>query len=96
MSNWLSFRAATLDEAFGVRRSRKHIAVAREREALRPIIMLRIGELYWQGMPLDQGTFAKVASEIGKSVSYVAGIYRDRASSGWRLLIKNVHVTESK
>jgi hypothetical protein len=91
--DWLVYRVATLDEAFSVARRGKHVAAAREREALRPIIMLRIGQLYWLGEPLDQGTFTTVAEEIGKSVSYVAAIYRERASSGWRKTIKSFHIS---
>jgi len=89
MSDWLAYRAATLDEAFGVQRTGEHIDQHREREALRPLIMLRLAELQQQeNAPIDSGTFARVANEIGKSTSYVSGVYYERASSGWRKLAK--------
>jgi len=94
MSNWLAYRAATLDEAFRVRRSGKHIEQRREREALRPAIMLRVAQLHQQqDKPIDPKTFADVADEIGKSTSYVSKVYYEPASAGWRKLLQKWRVS---
>jgi len=88
MSDWRAYHVATLDEAFGVQRTGEHIDQRREREVLRPEIMLRLAELQQQETaPIDPGTFARVADEIGKSTSYVSGVYYERASAGWRKLL---------
>jgi len=93
MSDWFAYRAATLDEAFRVRRSGKHIVQRRERERLRPAIMLRVAQLHQQGQPIDMGTFAQVAEEIGKSSGYVSRVYYERASAGWRKILQKLQVS---
>jgi hypothetical protein len=94
MSDWLAYRAATLDEAFGVRRTRKRIPQRREREALRPAIMLRIAQLQQQeNAPIDAGTFARVADEIGKSVGYVSKVYYEASSVAWQKLLRKWQVS---
>jgi hypothetical protein len=90
---WLAYEVATLDEAFGVTRSGKHINSLREREALRPAIMLRVAQLQQQGEPIGSDTFAKVGNEIGKSEPYVRAVYYDRASAGWRKVLRNLSIS---
>jgi len=94
LSDWLAYRAATLDAAFGVDRSGEHIEQSREREALRPAIMLRIAQLHQQGnKPIDAGMFALIGNEVGKSASYVSKVYYDRASAGWRKILRKLRVS---
>src|SRR5262249_12611345 len=94
LSDWLAYRAATLDAAFGVDRSGEHIEQSREREALRTAIMLRIAQLHQQGnKPIDAGMFALIGNEVGKSASYVSKVYYDRASAGWRKILRKLRVS---
>jgi hypothetical protein len=92
MSDWRAYRAATLDEAFGVRRAHKHIAQRREREALRPAIMLRLAHLQQQNAPMDARTFARVGEEISKSASFVSSVYYQSESAAWRKLLHHFRI----
>jgi hypothetical protein len=84
VSDWLSHRAATLDDAFGVKRSSKHIAQHREREALRPIIVLELIRLQQAENLSVDAAFLRVGAQINKSSSYVRAVYYERASAGYR------------
>jgi hypothetical protein len=95
MSDWLAYRAATLDEAFGVQRKGEHIAQRRQREELRPEIMLEIARLAQQGKPMDDRTFARVGAQIGKSPSYVSALYYESASDAWRKLLRHFRIRRS-
>jgi hypothetical protein len=90
MAEWFSYRAATLDEAFGVRRVSKHIAQRREREDLRPYIVAAVTQLVQPPKrgkprkPLNTGVFVRVAEEIKKSPSYVSTVYYGDESADLR------------
>jgi hypothetical protein len=88
MTEWLVYRATTLDEAFGApSRAGKHIDRRREREELRPRIMLEIARLIQQGAPTDRRTFGQVGEEINKGASYVEAMYYEPKSAGWKRLL---------
>jgi len=90
---WLAYEAATLDEAFGVKRSGKHINSLREREALRPAIMMRVIQLHQQGEAIGSDTFAKVGKEIGRSEPYVRAIYYEAASAAWQKVLRKMRIS---
>jgi hypothetical protein len=94
MSKWLDYRAATLDQAFNVRRPiGKHLEPQRERERLRPLIMLEIARLQQRYRANINGrTFARVGDYIGKSGSYVRDVYYEDASEPWRKLLRHFRV----
>jgi hypothetical protein len=95
MSRWLSYEAPTLDAALGVHRKRagKHVEQLREREALRPRIVLRIAQLAQQGQPIDGNLFSTVAVEVGRSTAYVSKLYYEKASAGWRKLLPKIKIS---
>lgn len=91
---WLRYEAPTLDAAFGVQRPvGKQFNKQREREDLRPFIVLEVEARRQQGMPLDVRLFELVGAEINKSAGYVSKMYYDKASSGWRLIAQSMSVT---
>jgi hypothetical protein len=93
ISRWLDCRAATLDKAFNVQQIGKHLDQQRERERLRPIIMLELVRLRQRnGAPMDMRTFARVGVDIGKSGSYVRNVYYEEASAPWRKLLRHFRV----
>jgi hypothetical protein len=94
MTKWINHQAATLDEAFNVRRSvGKHLDRRRERERLRPWIMLEIARLQQRYRAnIDGSSFAQVGDYIGKSGSYVRDVYYEDASLPWRNLLRHFRV----
>jgi hypothetical protein len=90
-SNYRQYEAVTLDEAFGVERPKgSHPKRARERETLRPQIMLRVYELHRQGAPLDLRTFAQVGEELGIDAKTVARIFGEPESDALRELLRKL------
>lgn len=92
LEDFLFYRAATLGDAFGVRRASKHIDRQREIEQWRGPIIQRIAELERAGMPRGKA-FENVAETLtimpGKTVSkdwVEESVFRGRASRPWRRL----------
>jgi hypothetical protein len=94
-SRYRGYEAATLDDAFGVKRRKgQHLDKARERERLRELILFRVYCLYYQeNAPLDGETFAKVGRELGINGSTVAQIFGEPASDALRELLRNLRVS---
>jgi hypothetical protein len=94
ISDWLAYRAATLDEAFGAPKRRgakkgegKHVRQRAERERLRSAIVFELERLQQQeNAPMDNRTFERVGNEINKSAAYVSRVYYEVASTGLRKL----------
>jgi hypothetical protein len=93
IENWFRAQVKTLDEAFGVQRPPgEHSAGRKKRELLRPYIVLRVLALNtFQGVPIDDGMFERVARELkvsGLKVagSYVKKVYYQRDSHALRAL----------
>jgi hypothetical protein len=91
--DWLAYRAATLDAAFGVPKrpgakgKGKRARQRAERERLRPLIVLELVRLQQQeNAPMDNRTFERVGNEINKSAAYVSRVYYEVASAGLRKL----------
>jgi hypothetical protein len=92
LQDFLFFRAASLDEAFGVKRERKHIDRQREIDQWRGPIIQRIAVLEQSGM-LREEAFVAVAKTLsamlGKTMSkdwVEKSVFRDKASRPWRVL----------
>lgn len=87
--DFASYRAETLDEAFGVERpARQHFDSLRARSWLMPLIVLRVDELHRQGRAIDGSLFADVAREFKSSERTVNGLYYDPAMRWLRRLAK--------
>jgi hypothetical protein len=94
-SAYRHYKAATLDQAFGVERLKgEHIDTRREREELREQILFRVYELcYQEGAKLDASTFARVGDELGKSATYVQGVFSEPESDELREILRNLRVS---
>jgi hypothetical protein len=91
ISRWLA--GATLDEAFRVQRvPGEHVDRRRQREDLRPRIILEVTRLAQQNAPMDDRTFGRVGDEIGQSAGYVRTVYYESESVGWKNLLRHFHV----
>jgi hypothetical protein len=94
ISDWLVYRAPTLDEAFGVPKrpgtkkgKGKRAQQRRERERLRSAIVFELVRLQQQEKaPMDNRTFERVGEKINKSPGYVSRVYYEVASMGLREL----------
>jgi hypothetical protein len=90
LEDFLLYRAATLGDAFSVKRASKHVDRQREIEQWRGSIIQRIAELERAGM-LRGKAFETVAETLtimlGKTVSkdwVEKSVFRDKASRPWR------------
>lgn len=77
IENWFRAQVKTLDEAFGVQRPPgEHSAGRKKREHLRPYIVLRVLALNkFQGVPIDDGMFERVAREERRAALHAWGQY---------------------
>ena len=77
IENWFRAQVKTLDEAFGVQRPPGELSAGRKkREHLRPYIVLRALSLNkFQGVPIDDGMFERVAREERRAALDAWGRY---------------------
>src|SRR5262249_35006551 len=89
------YEVDTLDQAFGVERPKgQHIEDARKREELRKPILFRVYYLhYCENKPLDAGTFAQVADELGVSTGLVTQIFGSAESDELREILRNLRIS---
>lgn len=99
IDEWLRAQAKTLDEAFGVQRpAGQHFDRRKQREALRPYIVLRVLDLNkLQGVPIGDGLFEQVARELNVSASYVREVHYENDSRTLRALrsiLRSVRISQ--
>ena len=88
MTEWLSYKAATLDKAWGLQRPSKLSAGAR-RERLRSIILFRVAELHHlEGKPLTRETFATIGDEVAMSGRSVEELFYEPKNRGVRRILR--------
>jgi len=89
------YEVDTLDQAFGVERPKgQHIEDAQKREELRKLILFRVYFLHYrENKPIDAGTFAQVADELGVSTGLVTQIFGSAESDELREILRNLRIS---
>jgi hypothetical protein len=89
MTEWLSYKAATLDEAWGLQRPSKQLRAGARRERLRSTILLRVAELHHlEGKPLTREMFATIGREVGMSGRSVEVLFYEPKNRGARRILR--------
>ena len=86
---WLKYQVKTLDQAFGVQRKGQRIPGRRERELLKPRVVIEVDKLHrQQGLPIDEALFELV----GEALQIKPGMARDiyYTDNGWREFIEAI------
>jgi hypothetical protein len=96
IEKWDHNKAATLDEAFGVRRKHlgEHIGELRKRNGWRYEIVARVEKL--AQLPRKtriDARLAKVAEELGLTEGFVRKVYYEPASVPWRKILRKVRIS---
>jgi hypothetical protein len=104
VNKWLSFEAATLDEAFGIQRGHEQAEVQQRNARLRPFVVYRVLKLRAEGVKPRRAVFAKVAEELRARVdgdsestgAKVEAIYGEPASQDWEKFFEAIRRPPSK
>jgi hypothetical protein len=82
--DWRMFRARMLDGAFGIARKGRRLAQSRQREYLKPLVVLEVLKLHErEGLPIDDGLFARVGEKLEIGASTASDLYY-AADNPWR------------
>jgi hypothetical protein len=74
-ASWSLFETRTLDAAFRVERKGARLPDRARREWLKPRVVLRVLLLHGQRVPIDEGLFEKVGTDLGIPAGTARDIY---------------------
>ena len=81
-TEWATYRARSLDQAFGVERKGRRISDLQKREALKASVVIEVDKLRHEKEPVDEMLFARVGEKLRISAGLARAVYYE--DNPWR------------